>query len=198
MERTVKADAVVLKSIMSHSARTSVECAFCERQNHEAEKCFFIPTSTKKKPSGRMLDAIGVNKSKPRLNSLIPLTPRKRESSKSGNVELAGSIAVKTTIESPKGMQAYDDNRASVHCFYNAELSGPSSIRTWESRRVRLPDKSTIIASQICEVLISFKKVNVLLQNVLLLPDLGYNHVWSGRIADNEIESHFHRKDILM
>lgn len=43
MERTVKPFIVALHLVRFDSTRTSVKCAFCNRQNHEAEKCFSSP-----------------------------------------------------------------------------------------------------------------------------------------------------------
>ena len=65
----------------------------------------------------------------------------------------------------------------------------PGSIVECEPRAVLFADKSSAFASRRGEVLPPFKRVNIRLKLVLLIPSLGYNLVSVGRLADNEIES---------
>ena len=54
-----------------------------------------------------------------------------------------------------------------------------------------LADKSTVVANQVGEVLLSIENANLRLTDVLLVPEMGYNLVSCGRLADKGIESRF-------
>ena len=56
---------------------------------------------------------------------------------------------------------------------------------------IALADKSTVVANQVGEVLLSFENANLRLTDVLLVPEMGYNLVSCGRLADKGIESRF-------
>ena len=45
------------------------------------------------------------------------------------------------------------------------------------------------------EVVLPFEHANIRLQNVLYIPNLGYNLVSTGKLADNGIQSLFRRFD---
>lgn len=138
---------------------------------------FFKPANPNSQFSVKMLDALDVNNSKPKLSSLMPPLSHKRESSQSRKLHLAGSIVKKFIIEAPKDIHTYAVSGETVPVFHNDDLFDPNLTRSCESRTVLLADKSYIKASYFGEVIISFKKVDIRLEHVLLLPDLGYNLV---------------------
>ena len=61
-----------------------------------------------------------------------------------------------------------------------------------------LADKYSVIYRVSGEVILPFENSNVHLRNVLYIPELGYNLLSTGRFADNGIESHYRRRDVLL
>lgn len=74
----------------------------------------------------------------------------------------------------------------------------PGIIQPCDKRKILLADNSSVTATQSGEVIIPFVEVNIRLKNVLLTPTLEYNLVSTGRLAENGIELHSRRFDILL
>lgn len=68
----------------------------------------------------------------------------------------------------------------------------------YKKRTVMLANKTTVCAICCGDVLIPFENVNLRLKRTLFTPTLGYNLISTGCLADNGIESHFRRHNVLL
>ena len=67
-----------------------------------------------------------------------------------------------------------------------------------DPRTVLLADKSFVKAWRCREVILPFEHVNIRLRSALLIPGLGYNLVSVGCLADNDTESVFRKKNVML
>ncbi len=67
----------------------------------------------------------------------------------------------------------------------------PGSLTRVSSRTILLADKSSVIAEMEGRVALEFEEAKIVLENVLLIPSLGYILVSVGRLVDKGIESNF-------
>ena len=104
----------------------------------------------------------------------------------------------KTTIDPPRDLCSYADSGATVHCFHSGSVFVPGSLTHCDARTVLLADKISVTSKRSGDVIIPFENSNVRLNGVLLIPDLGYNLVSTGRLADNGIESNLRRHDVQL
>ena len=104
----------------------------------------------------------------------------------------------KTTIVPPKDQGTYADSGATVHCFYSESSFVPESIVECETRTVMLADNTSVKASFCGDVILPFDHANIRLKRALCIPNLGYNLVSTGRLADNGIESLFRRHEVRL
>ena len=186
----------------SSSTRSDVICEFCNKNGHTESYCYLNPDNPNNRLSSRMKERM-----------MIAAGPKKTKGSgsestkrvKDKKVELAGAVLCSnvedtevTTVRPPKDHCTYYDSGATTHVFYSEEAFVPGSIAHCAPKRVLLADKSSVTASKRGEVMLSFEHINIRLGSVLLVPDLGYNLVSVGRLADNGIESLFRKDDVQL
>lgn len=85
----------------------------------------------------------------------------------------------------------FADRGANANCFQSRLKFAPGTLKSCSPRTIILADESTVVASEIGEVIIPFEIANLRLKDVLLVPDIGYNLVSCGRLADKGIQSCF-------
>lgn len=74
----------------------------------------------------------------------------------------------------------------------------PGSLAPCERRTVTLAGKTTVTTNICGEIILPFEKVNIRLQKALYIPQMGYNLVSTGCLADNCIESYFGRTEVRL
>ena len=199
IESTVRVLAAALKSFKSDRSGTNgneksgYHCDFCDKSGHTQDRCFLNPDNPN-------------NKLPPKVRQLFSAQTKKADaggasgkgSAKSNKMEIAGAMVEKTTISPPCDLRSYADSGATVHCFHSDLAFVPGSLEPCETRTVMLADKRSVNSNQCGDVIIPFQNANIRLKGALLVPNLGYNLVSTGRLADNGIESHFRRRDVQL
>lgn len=191
IEKTVRALSAALKSTTGFSKSPNLLCDFCDKSGHTEEKCFMNSANPNHKLSLKMLKAMTP---KPMQKG----SGLSKKPATVGKVELAGSIVERTTISPPEELRTFADCGATIHCFLNVSFFVPESLKCCDRRTVLLVDKTAVEPNKCGELILSFKHFNIRLQNVLLIPSLGYNLVSTGCLADNGIESYYRRMDVIL
>ena len=184
------------------SRQSSVICDFCEKPGHTEPKCFMNPDNPNNKLPSRMKERMMISASAGGSGGSGSSSKSGRRGGGTKKVEFAGAIisstVEKTTILPPKDHNTYHDSGATSHVFHSESAFVPGSLRECAERTVILADKSSVIASQVGNVLLEFEFAMVRLSNVLFIPGLGYNLVSVGKLADNGIESTFRKSDVVL
>jgi GAG-pre-integrase domain len=115
------------------------------------------------------------------------------KSSKSRKIEIAGATVDRTSVNVPKDRSSYIDSGATAHVFHNPRVFVPGSLSVCESRSIALAGKSEDRATHVGEVVLPFENANIRLTCVYLVPDLGFNLVSVGRLADKGITATFNK-----
>lgn len=182
----------------SQSHNQKLKCDFCERSGHTSDKCFLNPEN----PNNRLAPAL-----EKALSSKSPNASKKSGATSSGSqsgkedkskFEFVGSIMESTTVDPPSDARTYADSGTTVHCFHSIHSFVPDSLMHCARRTVTLANNSEVETETSGEVHIEFDHSIIKLSNVLLIPTLGYNLVSTGKLADNGIESHFRRHNMLL
>lgn len=191
VDNTVRALTVAIKS-MKGGKNKNLRCTFCEKSGHSEDRCFNNPNNPE-------------NKLPLKIQQMITQTKKgstcgDKDSEKKPNkkVEIAGAVVHKTTVLPPQDNRSYADSGATGHFFHSHSLFDPVTIRKCETTMVVLADKTTVSSNKCGDVVLPFENANIRLKNTFLVPNLGYNLVSTGRLADNGIESHFRRNDVRL
>ena len=121
-----------------------------------------------------------------------------KDQTRSKKREIAGSLVEKTALSPPKDHRSYGDSGAICHCFHSRSVFVQGSLTPCEARTVMLPDKTSVKSTHMGEVALLFERANIHLQNVLYVPNLSYNLVSTGKLADNGILSLLRRFDVRL
>lgn len=196
IESTARAFSAALKSFKSDRSDkiNRHHCEFCDKDGHTEERCYLNPENPD-------------NKLPPKVRQLLAAQEKKCASSSSsgkldkgtsrkGKMEIAGAAVEKTTITPANDMRSYADSGATVHCFHSKSAFVPGSLQKCGARTVMLANKTSVESEYYGNVILPFENANVRLQRALYVPNLGYNLVSSGILADNGIETHFRREDV--
>ena len=183
VESTARALAAAL-----HTANKSrpLECDFCNRRGHTKDRCFVNPDNPDNHPPKQLLEK--------RSASSVHANAALQNKKKAGGfekLEIAGMSITGNESSGPDPCPTFLDSGASAHCFQSSVQFVPGSLISCAPRVIALADKSTVVANQVGEVLLSFENANLRLTDVLLVPEMGYNLVSCGRLADKGIESRF-------
>ena len=192
-DTTVRAFAAVLRSLKTDSGDHTkrYHCEFCGRSGHTEDRCYMnrdnpnnqIPSKLRKVLQNSETTAVMSHSTRPK---------------KPVNVEFAGASVESTTISPPKDLRSYAESGATCHCFHSKSAFVPNSLGPCVPRTVLLPNKMSVTATQMGEVLLPFENANIRLGKVLYIPNLGNNLVSTGKLTDNGIESHFRRFDVRL
>ena len=193
IESTARALAAALKSFKSERGGNSngLHCDFCDRGGHTEDRCHLNPAN----PNNRL---------PPKVRERFAPHSKKTGASSTGNrkdkgkVEIVGATVEKTTLSPPHDLRSYADSGATVHCFHSEIAFVPGSLESCDERTIFLADKTCVKSNYCGDVLLPFQNANVRLKRALYIPNLGYNLVSTGRLADNGIESHFRRDDVQL
>jgi hypothetical protein len=90
-----------------------------------------------------------------------------------------------------KDVCSYSDSGSASVVFHNPRVFVPGSLLVCESRSISLADKSEVRATHVGEVVLPFENAKIRLTDVYLVPDLGFNLVSVGRLADKGITATF-------
>ena len=198
-----RAIAAALRSVKSdrQSTDNGHHCDFCDRPGHTDDRCYLNPENPNNKLPPKVRQ---IMLSKSKVGKAATVDVEKRGSvtnGKSRKVEIAGYVAAsveKTTVDPPRDLCSYADSGATVHCFHSESVFVPGSLTECDTRTILLADKTSVTSSRSGDVIIPFENANVRLKGALYIPDLGYNLVSTGRLADNGIESNFRRRDVQL
>lgn len=99
---------------------------------------------------------------------------------------------------SPRSSKTYANSGATTHVFYDRDafVSGPLSVCL--KRVIILADRSEVNPSCSGDAIISFDDCMVRLKNAIYVLKLGYNLVFTERMADNGFELLFRLFDFLL
>lgn len=196
-DKTVRALSVALKYVTSEKSSNLSVCKFCERRGHSADSCFLSPANPNKKISPKILEAMGAEKNVYLISSKIHQYSQQRilEDRK---LRLAASIVEKTTVRLAEDLRTHADSGATIHSFQSKEVVEPGTITRCDQRTILSADSTSVTATQSGEVILPFKEIYNTSKSFLLTPNPGYTLVYTGRLADNGIESYFRRFDVLL
>ena len=206
IETTARAFAAALKAVKTgrNGNSNGLHCDFCDAHGHTEDRCYLNPANPNNRltPKVRQMFAAQVKK----VGSAAVVESGKKGSShgsnngsgNKGKHEIAGATVEKTTISPPRDHRSYADSGATVHCFHAESVFVPGSLRPCGERTVLLADKTPVTSEWSGEVVIPFENANIRLMDVLYFPDLGYNLVSTGRLADKDIESTFRKHDVQL
>lgn len=170
-------------------SKVSYHCELCGKAGHTSDRCHQNPDN----PNNRLPE---------KLRNMLEVTkknsPKEKKPRSIGEVELAGAVILKTTINPPHDSRTYADSGATVHCFNFVDLFVAGTLQECPPRDVMLVDKSCVTAEKCGDLLLPFENANVMLKNAMLIPLIGYNLVSTGTLADNDIESLFTRHEVCL
>lgn len=187
IEKAIHAFSLAMKSSKGFGLRSNSKpkCNFCGAIGHVKASCYMNPENPNNGLPPELMQ---------KINAGSKEDGRKKES----NVEFAGCVTDRTTVHPPQDSKTYADSGASTHLFHDRDAFVSASLGVCSKRMIILADRSEVSSSFSGEVIIPFDDCVVRLKNVLHVPKLGYNLVSTGRMADNGIESHFRRFDLLL
>jgi hypothetical protein len=168
-------------------------CAYCDKAGHSIDKCFYNPDNPNHQLPPKVLHRLLVstdtdgNRSRGAANS-----------SKNRMVEIAGATVARTSVNVPKDLSSYIDSGATAHVFHNPRVFVPGSLSICEPRSIALADKSEVCATHVGEVVLPFENANIRLTGVYFVPDLGFNLVSVGRLADKGITATFNKSCVTL
>ncbi|MBW5416393.1 GAG-pre-integrase domain-containing protein, partial [Pseudomonas sp. MAG002Y] len=189
-DSTIRALAVALKSVKTGTGvhDKKHQCDFCGRTGHTEDRCYQNPSNPD-------------NKLPPKLREMFQdkaAAAVAQDKTRPKKTEIAGSLVEKTTLSPPKDHRSYADSGATCHCFHSRSVFVQGSLTPCKPRHVMLADKTSVTSTHMGEVVLPFEHANIRLQNVLYIPNLGYNLVSTGKLADNGIQSLFRRFDVRL
>ena len=189
-DSTIRAFAAAPKSIKTDKGAREKRhhCDFCGKSGHKEDRCYQNPASPD-------------NKLAPKLREMFQdkaAAAVVKDKTRSKKTEIAGSLVEKITLSPPKDHRSYADSGATCHCFHSRSVFVQGSFTPCEARTVMLADKTSVTSTHTGEVVLPFEHANIRLQNVLYIPNLGYNLVSTGKLADNGIQSLFRRFDVRL
>ena len=195
LETVVRALAAQLRKkkdpTIGSSSSIKYHCNFCSKSGHTEDRCFDNPSNPNNKLSPKirqMIANVVQQNSSGTATGSESGSGQGKSSGKAKRVELAGTVVEKVTVAVPKNEHGtYADSGATVHCFHSKSAFVSCSITSCDPRTVMLADKSSVISRVCGEVILPFENANVRLRNVLYIPELGYNLVWTVRLAGNII-----------
>ena len=198
-EGLVRAFAAAVRSTKRDHSKPShnLHCDFCDKSGHTEDRCYFNPSNPNNRLTQKLRNML-TQSATGTANVAVCAENNKNCPGKARKIEFAGTMIEKTTIVPPKDQGTYADSGATVHCFYSESSFVPESIVECETRTVMLADNTSIKASFCGDVILPFDHADIRLKRALYIPNLGYNLVSTGRLADNGIESHFRRHDVRL
>lgn len=178
------------------SSSNGYHCTFCDRDGHTSDRCHMNPDNPDNHLPKSILDKLNVTS---RNKSGSSKTSGK-SSGKSSKIEIAGMSLEKSTVLPPSlgNMDTYADSGATSHFFCSESVFVPSSLHDVDGRKILLADNTTVTATQRGDVILPFTNANLRLTDALYVPDLEYNLVSVGRMADRGIESFFRVGDVCL
>lgn len=111
------------------------------------------------------------------------------------SVKMVGATTESTYLLPMEGQGTYADSGATVYCFHSKSFFVPGSVMPGDRRSIRLADGTSVWGKWPGEVILRWESANSCLQNVLFTPNVGFNLLSTGRLADNGIESRFRLSD---
>lgn len=196
------AQAVALAIKDEYGKGRQMECTFCGKKGHTADRCYQNPENPSNTLPQKLRDKLLVAES-----SKSEGAPKKaKKSSSSGEHHLEVLVMAKeeacTTVIPPevpgKDTRCVVDSGATVSLFHSVSAFVPGSLVTTAPRSIALADKRKMVADMSGDVVIPFKGVRLTLTNCLYAPDLGYNLVSVGRLADKGISSVFDKTSVCL
>ena len=197
IDPTAKAIAAALQTMGKSGSIKSGNhhCDFCDRPGHTADRCFVNPDNPDNHLPQSLRDKLSTSSS--RVSHANVATSRSKTSRNQEKCEIAGMV-VGTSDGTCNSVKTFADSGATTHCFQSRSYFVPGTLRSCNPTTIILADKRTIHANEMGDVIIPFEKANLRLKNALYVPDLGYNLVSSGQMADKGIESRFSNASVLL
>lgn len=188
------AQAVAL-AMKAEAKRPTTVCNFCGKKGHHEDKCFQNPDNPGNTLPQKLRDKLLVADSS---SSKSDPAPRKAKRSTASvevlamaHVDALTTVAPPVSEHSTKEPRCVVDSGATVSLFHSRSAFVPGTLAPAAPRSIVLADQRTIVANMAGDVVIPFKGVNLRITECLLAPDLGYNLVSVGRLADKGIRSTF-------
>ena len=176
-------------------------CSFCDKPGHTAEKCYFNPKNPSNKLSNKMLERLMIssdvtdgNDGSGGFQSEVrgPQHSQQSKSNSSGKVEFA-CISVKSNK-----LFSYIDSGATIHVFQDPSIFVPNTLKPCSSREIALADESVVKSTYVGQVVIPFRDANLRITEAYLVPDLGFNLVSVGKLADAGIRTTFEKECVRL
>ena len=173
-----------------------LECSFCGRKGHTTDRCYQNPDNPSNTLPQKLRDKLLVAQS----SSKPEAAPKKAKKSPGSGEQHLEVLAIArdeacTTVIPPdvsgKDARCVVDSGATVSLFHSVSAFIPGSLVPTAPRSIALADKRKMVASLAGDVMIPFEGVRLRITNSLFAPDLGYNLVSVGRLADKGIRSTF-------
>ena len=170
-------------------------CTYCGKSGHTAEKCFQNPDNPSNKLPQKLRERLLVADS----SKSTEKKSKSKKTSQEQTVEVLAMVKeeVCTTVIPPESNSSANDSRcvmdsgATVSLFHSASSFVPGTLVATSPRKIALADKRAMVADMQGDVVICFDRVRLTISNCLFAPDLGYNLVSVGRLADKGIRSTF-------
>lgn len=193
-------------------SQDKIMCDFCEKSGHVESKCFLNPNNPKNRLTPKMRAVIqsGANNFSANLGQSDPLKKIEFAGVAKGCVSNDRLLHVpespvreasrnKTAGINVKSLNnTYADSGATTHMFHEEVCFVPGSLKSCSKRIIYLADRTSVTAKSYGEVLLTFEKSVLRLQDVLFVPALKYNLVSVGRLADKGIESQFTSSHLIL
>jgi hypothetical protein len=164
------------------SDKSKMMCEYCDKAGHSVDNCFYNPDNPNHQLPPKVLHRLLVS-----TNGDVDVQDVAVKKSKGRKVEIAGATVDRTSVNAPKDLSSYIDSGDTAHVFHNPRMFMPGSLAVCESRTISLADKSEVHATHSGEVVLPFENANIRLTGVYFVPDLGFNLVSVGRLADKGI-----------
>ena len=181
-------------------------CEYCGKSGHSADKCYQNPDNPSNKLPQKLRDRLLIADSSSATDGK---TRSKRSAEKPVEVlamvrEVPPAQHACTTVVPPGSSSSTKDNRcvmdsgATVSLFHSAAVFIPGSLVKTSPRSIALADKRNVLVEMMGDVMIPFGNVRLTITNCLFAPDLGYNLVSVGRLADKYIRSVFDADNVSL
>ena len=191
----------LLASLLSQHNKSSnmSPCDFRGKIGHKKERCFYNPENPDNrlppKVAERMLLAHSKNGVLP---NVVPPTSKRTQNTKKLEVVGVARIQHKTTVNPPNNLHSYYDSGATTHLFHNLDAFVPGSLRQARPHTITLANGAVASGTHEGDVIIPFDHVNLRLTSCIYAPDMGYNLISVGCMADKGIRTTFTRDRAIL
>ena len=174
-------------------------CEFCGKNGHKKKRCFYNPENPNNRLPRKLAEKLVLANFR---NSVSPnmIDAESKLSRNNNKIEMSTIAGVQhqTTVKPPKNLSSYFDSGATIHIFHSLDAFVPESIRPTEPNTIFLADGSVTSGTHEGDVIIPFDNVKLRLIGCIYAPDLGYNLISVGCMADKGIKTSFTKEIVTL